>query len=119
MNHNYQLLTPIVFQIELLIVLDFARLLNRFSGSNGNWNTGNFSSEQLLDITYFDLTRLDSMIWDSPINRVFSFLNSQIFNYDVTLSELCYDYPRMNMSLQVNNLTLTIDFVLANDYNDQ
>lgn len=85
---------------------------------DGTLITGNIVSDSL-EFRYFDLTKLDNVLFDSPFNRVYSLLNTQIFHFDVTLEELCYDYPKMNMTMSINNLELSIDFVLSNEYNEK
>jgi len=94
---------------------EFANFLKLF---NSNLSTGNISSDAI-SLTYFDFTELDSILYNSPFNRMFSLLNSQIFNFDITLEELCYDYPKMNATINVNNLELSIDFILSNEYNEK
>lgn len=98
---------------------EFSNFLKLFKqNSNGSYTTGNISSDSI-NLYYYDFTKLDNMLLDTPLNRVFSFLNSQIFNFDVTLEELCYDYTTMNMTINVNNSDLTIDFILLNKYNEK
>ena len=98
---------------------EFERFLSLFqTDANGKLVTGNIASDKI-ELNYFDLTKLDNMIFNTTFNRVFSFLNSQIFNFDVTLKELLYDYPKMNLEINVNNLELAIDFILTNNYNEK
>lgn len=98
---------------------EFDALLNKLkSNGNGVLTTGNISSDSI-EINNFDLTKLDNTMFNSPFNRVWCFLNSQIFNYDITWEELRYDYRNMNLNINVNNLELTIDFILTNDYNEK
>lgn len=86
--------------------------------SDGSLGTGNIGSE-IIELNNFDFTKLDNVIYDSSINRVYSFLNTQIFNYDVTLEELLYDYPNLNITINTNNLDLAVDFILSNQYNEK
>lgn len=98
---------------------EFNELLYKLQ-PGGNWTltTGDISSESI-EMNYFDLTKLDNTMFDSPLNRVWCFLNSQIFNYDITWEELRYDYPTMRLSLNAKNSELMIDFVLSNEYNER
>ena len=98
---------------------EFDALLNKLQ-PGGNWTltTGDISSESI-EMNYYDITKLDNTMFNSMLNRVWSFLNSQVFNYDFTWEELRYDYPTMRLSLNAKNLELEIDFVLTNDYNER
>ena len=98
---------------------EFDALLNKLQ-PGGNWTltTGEISSESI-EMNYFDLTKLDNTMFDSKLNRVWCFLNSQVFNYDITWEELRYDYPTMRLSLNAKNLELEIDFILTNEYNER
>ena len=80
--------------------------------------TGNIKTDEL-NLNYFDFTKFDNILYDSPINRVYSFLNSQIFNYDVVLEELCYDFQDMNVTMNVNTSELIVDFNVSNEYNEK
>lgn len=97
---------------------EFSKFLNLFKVTSDGLYTGNISSESI-ELNNFDFTKLDNVIYDSSINRVYSLLNTQIFNYDVTLDELLYDYPNMNITIKSNNLDLTVDFILSNQYNEK
>ena len=98
---------------------EFHTLLNLFkANSNGGLTTGNISSE-VMEFQYFDFTKLDNVLHDSPFNRVYSLLNTQIFNFDVTQEELRYDYPKMNLTINSDSSEMTIDFVLTNEYNEK
>ncbi|MBQ9314083.1 MAG: copper amine oxidase N-terminal domain-containing protein [Clostridia bacterium] len=97
---------------------EFDTLLNSFKNANGFLTTGNISSE-FLKLKYFDFTKLDNVLYDSPLNRVYSLLNTQIFNFDVTLEELCYDYPKVNLTINTSDSELTIEFILSNEYHEK
>ena len=98
---------------------EFETLLGLFKSNGSNSYVASNIVENLLDVKYFDFTKFDNVLCNTPENRVFNFLNSQIFNYDINLEELCYDYPKINSTITINNLELTINFVLANDYNEK
>lgn len=98
---------------------EFSKFLKLFKvNSPSSLTTGNISSESF-KINYFDFTQLDDTMFDTSVNRVWSFINSQVFHFDVTLDELCYDYPTVNATININNLELTIDFILSNQYNEK
>lgn len=98
---------------------EFSSLLNKFSVSNANTlKTGNLNSDDL-SINYFDFTKFDNIIWDSSISRTYNFLNSQLFKFDLNLEELCYDFPTLNCTINVNNSELIIDFIGMNRYNEK
>lgn len=102
---------------------EFSKLLNMFKLTNENGiiklSTGNVSTDSI-EFTYFDFTQFDNIMWDSSVSRVYTFLNNKIFNYDVKLSELCYDMSRINCEIKLENKSsMTIDFVFANEYNEK
>lgn len=97
---------------------EFEELLRLLKNNNGVLTTGNIKSETLA-FEYFDITKFDNILYDDSINRAFIFLNSQIFNYDINLEELCYDYPDLNATFRINNSELIIDFILSNEYNEK
>lgn len=79
---------------------------------------GNIHSS-IMNLNYFDITKFDNIIYDSALNRVYSFLNSQIFNFDVNLETLCYDYNVINSKISALNNELNIDITLTNEYNEK
>lgn len=95
------------------------QVLSLFNATNnGGLTTGNIASTSI-SMSGLDLTQLDTTMWDSPINRMWTFLNSQVFHFDVVWEELRYDYPTMNMTIYPTNSELTIDFILSNTYNEK
>ena len=102
---------------------EFSKLLSKFKLTNENGavvlSTGNISTDDIA-YDYFDFAKFDNIIWDDSVSRVYTFLNSQIFNYDVKLDELCYDMSTINCKIKMENSSnLTIDFVLLNEYNEK
>lgn len=98
---------------------EFTTLLNNFKQILPNTlSTGALKSNDL-EINYFDFTKFDNIICGSSISRTYNFLNSQLFNYDVNLQELCYDYHIISSKITVDNLELIIDFSLTNEYNER
>lgn len=102
---------------------EFTKLLSKFKLTNENGavvlSTGNISTESI-DLNYFDFTKFDNFMWDSSVNRAYTFLNSKIFSYDVKLDELCYDMNTINCKIKMESSNnLTIDFILSNEYNEK
>ena len=98
---------------------EFDILLNKLkASSSGALKTGNIDSNEL-EISYFDFTNFDNIIWGSSVNRSYNFLNSQLFKFDVILEELCYDYPTINFEINVTDSELIVDFVGTNEYNEK
>ena len=97
---------------------EFNNLLKLFNGTDTKLYTGNKNSNDI-ELNYFDFTKFDNIIWDDSVSRVYSFINSQIFKYDITLEELSYDYPTINIEINLNNSELNIDLKLSNEYNER
>lgn len=98
---------------------EFNNLLNKFKPVNAQEiSTGNISSDSI-EITYFDFTKFDNLSWDGSFNRVYNFLNSQLFKYDVTLEEFCYDYTNQSWKINADVDNLMIDFKGSNEYNER
>ena len=94
----------------------FIKLFN-INGSS-KFSTGNINSNDI-NLNYFDFTKFDNVICDDAFIKTYNFINSQLFKYDVKLSELCYDYPTIKFDISVNNSELNIDFVGTNEYNEK
>ncbi len=98
---------------------DFDSFVKLFKLSNtSKFSSGNINSNDI-NLNYFDFTKFDNVIYDNAFIRTYNFLNSQLFKYDVKLSELCYDYPTINFDISVSNSELLIDFVGTNEYNEK
>lgn len=98
---------------------EFNKLLNKFKIINAQEiSTGNIKSDDI-EITYFDFTKFDNLICDGSVNKAYNFLNSQLFKYDVTLEELCYDYPNQSWRIKANSNSITVDFQGSNEYNEK
>ena len=80
--------------------------------------SGNIDSNEL-EISYFDFTNFDNIIYGSSVSRSYSFLNSQLLKFDVILEELCYDYPTINCEINATDSELIVDFVGTNEYNEK
>lgn len=104
---------------------EFDALLNSFTYSNtANTSTIKINNEQaLIAGKYIDITDFDNVIFNDEIMKAYSVVNKLIFNYDVKNDELIYDYPTINATINVSEITDSIDLEmnieLINDYNEK
>ena len=104
---------------------EFDALLNSFPYSNtANTSTIKINNEQaLIAGKYIDITDFDNVIFNDEIMKAYSVVNKLIFNYDVKNDELIYDYPTINATINVSEITDSIDLEmnieLINDYNEK
>lgn len=93
---------------------EFNKLCDLFNTNNTveetEWGTKyswNFSTVALKysnsNLKYFDLTKLDNIIFDNTYSRAYSLINRKVFNYDVKLDELLYDNTYMNLSGRISS----------------
>lgn len=93
---------------------EFNKLCDLFNTSNTveetEWGTKyswNFSTVALkysnANLKYFDLTKLDNIIFGNTYSRAYSFINKKVFNYDVKLEELLYDNTDMKISGRISS----------------
>lgn len=105
---------------------DFEQMLNLFTYSNGT-NTTTIRSSKLNNenskFTYLDYTDFDNMIFDNEFIKVYNTINRLIFNYDVKMDELLYDYPKINFSFTITKLetgmVANVNIELLNDYSEK
>lgn len=101
---------------------NFLKLFS-FSEANGiatikasglNFDNANFK--------YIDYTKFDNVIVENEFLQVYNLINKLIFNYDVKLDELLYDFSNIDFSIVSQEddgmlyTVITID--LKNDYNE-
>lgn len=104
-------------------------VLNVESGTRYTWN---FETKglnyQKFNFKYFDLTKLDNIIFDDTYNRIYNLVNKKIFNYDIKLDELLYDTTDIiikgNISVTINNEkvveeNINIVYTSNNGYNEK
>ena len=110
-----------------LLKNDFEKLLNFFTFTN-NANSSTVQSSKLdyynaISLEYIDFTDFDNIIFDNEFIQIYSVLNKMIFNYDVKLNEMFYDYPKINMNLSISKqggeYTSTCKIELWNDYDEK
>ena len=105
---------------------DYDKLLNLFTFSNGadtssmRANAINYTNAKF---TYLDFTDFDNMIFDNEFIKLYSVVNKLIFNYDVKLEEMLYDYSNISMSLSLSKqdgaLVASGRVELRNDYDER
>lgn len=106
---------------------DFDKLLNVFSISD-NGTTATIKANALTysnssNFKYFDYTDFDNIIFNNEFILIYNTINKLIFNYDVNLEELLYDYPSasasFSLSRQDGGLVANGRIELKNDYNEK
>ena len=105
---------------------DYNKFIKLFTFSNSaNSSTISARGINYLNATLkiFDYTKFDNVLLENEIVQVYNILNKLIFNYDVTMDELLYNFSNINLSIntiQEGNLYKTT-FVaeLLNEYNEK
>lgn len=101
---------------------EWNKLVNALSYKNLNASTTfNIANIHSLDNKYFDLTKLDNIVYGNAINKIYNVINKEIFNYDVTLNELLYDMNKISISgtLNDNGKNSIITFTGTNEYDEK
>ena len=93
-------------------------MLKLFNVNGTKLYTSDLNSNDI-DLKYFDFTKFDNINWNDSVNRVYTFLNSQLFKYDMKLDEMSYDYPTINMEVTSSEAELTISLIGLNKYNEK
>ena len=104
----------------------FDSFLTTFTATNSQGN----SSIKNNKITYLssnnilnDYAAFDNIIFDNEFSKAFNVINKLFFNYDVKLEEVLYDYPTMDMTINIsesdNQIISTINIVLVNNFNEK
>ncbi len=95
------------------IKTEFDKLCDLFDSTNtsekvenGTQYTWNFNTKSLnyqnAFMKYFDLTKLDNILFNHAYSRTYNFLNQKIFQYDVNQDELFYDTSSINLNGKIS-----------------
>lgn len=101
---------------------EWNKFINTLSYKNLSGNaTFNISNVHSLDNKYFDLTKLDNIIYGNAISKTYNVINKEIFNYDVNLEEMLYDMSNISISGTLNNngKNSVITFTGTNEYDEK
>lgn len=101
---------------------EWNKLINSLSYKNLNGSaTFNFNNIHSLENKYFDLTKLDNIIYGNVLNKIYNIINKEIFNYDVILEELLYDMNNISITGTLNNngKNSIITFTGTNEYQEK
>ncbi|MBQ8299717.1 MAG: copper amine oxidase N-terminal domain-containing protein [Clostridia bacterium] len=104
---------------------EFDTLLNSFSYSNStSASTIKLKNTQALVAgKYIDITNFDNVVFKDDVLMAYNIINKLIFNYDVKNDELIYDYPTINVTMNLSEISGSIDLSmkveLLNDYNEK
>lgn len=121
---------------QLCNVKDTELNVNTFKSINNEWNklisklsyknlngsaTFSISDVHSLDNKYFDLTKLDNIIYGNAISKTFNIVNKKIFNYDIVLEELLYDMNNISINGTLNNngKNSIITYTGTNEYDEK
>lgn len=117
---------------------EFDALCQLFNGSSSyeNLESGkkyiwNFNTKVLkfdnAKMKYFDLTKLDNIVFDNMYSRTYGLINKKVFNYDLNQDDIFYDTNgiTINGKIIVNvvnekllNNEVDITYKATNDYNE-
>lgn len=101
---------------------EWNKLINALTYKNSNENAiFNFSKIHSLENKYFDLTKLDNIVYGNSINKIYNIINKEIFNYDIALEELLYDMNNISINGTLNNngKNSIITFTGTNEYDEK
>lgn len=104
---------------------EYDAFLNSFtySNSSGASNIKLNNKNGIVAGKYIDVTEFDNIIFNDEVIAAYNVVNKLIFNYDVRNDELIYDYPTINVTMNVNEITesiyLDLKIELINDYNEK
>ena len=105
---------------------DYDKLLNLFTFTNGA-DTSSIRSGAISysnsKLNYIDYTDFDNIIFDNEFIKTYNVVNKLIFNYDVKLDEMLYDYSNISFSLSLSKqdgaIVASGRAELKNDYNER
>ena len=101
---------------------EWNKFVNALSYKNLNGNaTFNISNIHSHNNKYFDLTKLDNIIYGNAISKIYNVINKEIFNYDVILEEMLYDMNNISINGTLNNngKNSIITFTGTNEYDEK
>ena len=105
---------------------DFEQFLTLFTASNSqessvmkNVKIASLSPNNILN----DYAAFDNIIFDNEFVKTFNVINKLLFNYDIKFEDALYDYPTMDMTLNVsennNQIVSSANIVLVNNFNEK
>lgn len=105
---------------------DFEQFLTLFTASNSQGNSviknvkiTSLSPNNILN----DYAAFDNIIFDNEFVKTFNVINKLLFNYDIKFEDVLYDYPTMDMTLNIsenNDQIVTVaNIVLVNNFNEK
>lgn len=102
---------------KFLKLFTYSNIANTSTMKAASINYNNANSE------YVDITRFDNIIFENDFSLVYSVINKLIFNYDVKLDELLYDYENITAEItatkNADGTSFKANFVLTNDFNEK
>ncbi|MBO5178886.1 MAG: copper amine oxidase N-terminal domain-containing protein [Clostridia bacterium] len=101
---------------------EWNKLVNALSYKNSNGSaTFSLSNIHVLDNKYFDLAKLDNIIYGNAVSKIYNIINKEIFNYDIILEEMLYDMNNISITGTLNNngKNSIIIFTGTNEYDEK
>ena len=118
---------------ENISIVTFARMKNDFNNFMNLFNVTNTATTTTIKNNKFnaittnnilcDYATFDNIIFNNEFAKSFNVINKLFFNYDVQFDTLTYEYPTIDLTLNVEendgNILSTVSIVLVNDFNEK
>ena len=102
---------------EFLALFTATNSLNNSSIKNVKITT--LSSNNILN----DYAAFDNIIFDNEFVKTFNVINKLLFNYDIKFEDVLYDYPTMDITINIsennNQIISSANIVLVNEFNEK
>lgn len=102
---------------------DFKNLCDLFNTTNTSETSLSSTSTNIrymtYNINYFDLARLDNLLFNNDFFKAVNFSTKLFLRYDIEKDVVLYDFSKININFTVEDMVLKMTITAQNDYNEK